>query len=189
MSKNNLFGFNVASNETIFNSINIPDGYVNIPGFAGYMINKHGSVIRLYCNNTKWKEVKGFINVHGYMKVGLRKDNKTYHTSIHRIVAELFVPNPNNYDIVNHKDENKTNNDYTNLEWCTTQYNNTYKNANNKYIEKRKAVICYDSYTDTEIRYESLFDCSKAMNINSGTIYERIKNNKSLYNRYQFRYE
>lgn len=169
--------------------ISIPNGYVNIPHFDGYMINKHGSVIRIYCNNTKWKEIKGFINVHGYVKVGLRKNNKTYHKSIHRLVAEIFIPNPYKYDIINHIDENKTNNDYTNLEWCTVQYNNTYKTANNKYINKRKVVIVKDIINDVEIRYESLWSCSKAMNINSGTIKEKIVSGTLYKKRYIFSYE
>lgn len=188
MGKNNLFSFNITSKEVKVNNINIPEGYVNIPGFDGYMVNKHGSVIRIYCNGTKWKEVKGFVNVHGYVKVGLRKDNKTYHTSVHRIVAELFIPNPNGYDVINHIDEDKTNNDYTNLEWCTIQYNNTYKSANNKYIDKRKTIIVKDVINNTEIKYESIWNCSKSMNINSGTIKEKLVTGTLYKKRYLFIY-
>ena len=172
----------------IKNIIPIPKGFVIIPGFDNYMIDKHGSIIRI-CNDGDWKGVCGFVNAHGYVKVGLRKNNKTYHTSVHKLVAMLFIPNPNNYPIINHKDENKTNNDYTNLEWCTVQYNNTYKNANNKYINKRKKVVCYDIINNIEIHYKSLYDCSISMNINSGTIWERIKVNRLLYKRYLFKYE
>lgn len=45
---------------------------------------------------------------------------------VHRLVAEEFLPNPNNLPVVNHKDENPANNDVSNLEWCTWRYNNTY---------------------------------------------------------------
>lgn len=185
MNFNCIVNFNVK----VDNYLPVPDGYVNIPSFNGYMINKHGSVIRIYCNNTKWKKLKGFVNAHGYVKVALRKNNKSYYVSVHRIVAELFIPNPNGYDIINHIDEDKTNNDYTNLEWCTVQYNNTYKNANNKYINKRKAVIVNDIKKNIIIRYESLYSCSINMNINSGTIQDKIIKGTIYKNRYYFKYE
>lgn len=56
---------------------------------------------------------------------GLRKDMK-----IHRIVAEAFIPNPDELPFVNHKDEDKENNALWNLEWCTAQYNNNYGTRN-----------------------------------------------------------
>lgn len=62
----------------------------------------------------------------GYYKVYLMKDGTGKHKKVHRLVAEAFIPNPNNLPQVNHKDEDKTNNIVTNLEWCTAEYNSNY---------------------------------------------------------------
>lgn len=62
----------------------------------------------------------------GYYRCSLSKDNIKESKLIHRLVAEAFIPNPNNYPCVNHKDENKLNNVVENLEWCTVQYNTNY---------------------------------------------------------------
>ena len=58
-----------------------------------------------------------------YEHVGLRKGSKTYNFSVHRLVATYFVPNPNNYPVINHKDENNLNNRADNLEWCSGEEN------------------------------------------------------------------
>ena len=62
----------------------------------------------------------------GYKRVTLRKNSVAQYKHVHRIVAESFIPNTNNYPCINHKDENKTNNNVSNLEWCSYSYNNTY---------------------------------------------------------------
>ena len=62
----------------------------------------------------------------GYMFAVLSKNGKTKGFRVHRLVAETFLENPNNYKCVNHKDENKENNNVNNLEWCSYLYNNNY---------------------------------------------------------------
>lgn len=65
-------------------------------------------------------------NSRGYLRVGLRNGDIQKFFSIHRLVAQVFLPNPDNLPEVNHKDENKANNWVTNLEWCTNLYNIRY---------------------------------------------------------------
>ena len=62
----------------------------------------------------------------GYLRVTLHKNGKHKTRFIHRLVAGAFVPNPNGYSEINHRDENKVNNYANNLEWCTREYNNNY---------------------------------------------------------------
>jgi hypothetical protein len=78
------------------------------------------------------------ITKQNYHRVSLRKDGKYKHWLVHRLVAIAFIPNPNNYPIVNHKDCNPSNNHADNLEWCTCQYNVTYADAKKKQVESFK---------------------------------------------------
>ena len=81
----------------------------------------------------------------GYLRVGLTKDKKQTHHFLHRLVAIAFIPNPNNYPQVNHKDENPKNPKVENLEWCTDKYNKNYGTAIKRRVEKRsKKVYQYD---------------------------------------------
>lgn len=62
----------------------------------------------------------------GYLKVHLCYNGKHNIIRVHRLVAQAFLPNPDNLPEVNHKDEDKTNNNVDNLEWCDRKYNNNY---------------------------------------------------------------
>lgn len=91
-----------------------------IKNYPGYFILSNGTVI-----GKKGNVLKPSLRS-GYPCVSLYKDKKLKSINIHRLVAEAFIPNPNNYPVVNHKDENKENSDIDNLEWCTQAYNNAY---------------------------------------------------------------
>lgn len=64
--------------------------------------------------------------IRNYYYVSLSKNNIQKSYRVHRLVAKHFIPNPNNFPEVNHKDENKLNNSVDNLEWCTNYYNQNY---------------------------------------------------------------
>jgi len=81
----------------------------------------------------------------GYLYVSLCKDGARKNRMIHRLVAEAFLPNPNNYPQVNHKDETITNNFLDNLEWCTGKYNCNYGTRAKKIykkVNKRRVYMC-----------------------------------------------
>jgi len=68
----------------------------------------------------------------GYYTVYLCKNGKAHKYRVNRIIAQTFIPNPLGYPMVNHKDEIKTNNNVSNLEWCTAAYNINYGSRNEK---------------------------------------------------------
>lgn len=89
----------------------------------------------------KGKILKSNVNKsNGYESVILSLKGITKTLEIHRLVALAFVPNPNNFLIVNHKDECKTNNSWLNLEWCTKSYNATYGTCPQRMSESRKGL-------------------------------------------------
>lgn len=77
----------------------------------------------------------------GYLLVDLYKNSKRTKYKIHRLVANAFIPNPNGLLQVNHIDEDKTNNNLYNLEWCNASYNSNYGNGKiNRVLNKQKAI-------------------------------------------------
>ena len=74
----------------------------------------------------KGKVLRNHTGGNGYVMMSLSKEGIVKHFCLHRLVAEAFIPNPNNFKCINHKDENKLNNSVDNLEWCTHKYNDNY---------------------------------------------------------------
>lgn len=120
----------------------------DIPGYEGlYQISNLGQIrsldhIRKNGINENNKFLQKGKMLHqtkqkdsGYMFVVLSKNGNRKGFRVHRLVAMTFIPNPNNYKCVNHKDENRTNNNVNNLEWCTYRYNNTYGTKISRYKE------------------------------------------------------
>lgn len=113
------------------------------------------------CINKKTGYIKKtFISKNGYERVSLWNNGKHKNYSIHRLIAEKYIDNPNNYKEVNHKDGNKLNNYVENLEWCDASYNmkHAYKNnlikVNNtkvkQYTKNMELVKEWDSITEVE---------------------------------------
>lgn len=80
-----------------------------------------------------------------YYNVILSKNGEKKSFLIHRLVAQAFIPNPNNCAYINHKDENKLNNNVDNLEWCTQKYNCNYGTRTERgHLKQRKKINQYD---------------------------------------------
>lgn len=103
----------------------------DIEGYEGlYQVSNFGNVKSLNWKNTG-KARNLWLKPHnkGYSQVELIKNGKRHCCVVHRLVAIAFIPNPNGFPVVNHKDEIKTNNFADNLEWCTRSYNVRYSMA------------------------------------------------------------
>lgn len=106
----------------------------NIIGYEGlYEVSDKGNV-RNVRRNTLLKLSK---NNYGYIQVYLYKNSIRTGLKVHRLVAQAFIPNPDNLPEVNHLDEDKTNNRVDNLEWCTHKYNVNYGHRTENAINTR----------------------------------------------------
>lgn len=145
--------------------------YKLIEAFEDYMVSSDGKVYSL--KRGKMKEMKPGLNKGGYLNVVLCSNGRHVTKSIHRLVSEAFIANPDNLPEVNHKDEVKTNNCVDNLEWCTSDYNNNYGDHNEKVSKaninhpaKSTPVVC----VETGEVYPSVREAERQTGVNNMSI-------------------
>ena len=110
-----------------------------IVDYENYQVSNLGRVRSLRNNNVYYlNPMKRGYAGQKYECVRLSNEYGYKNFSVHRLVASYFIPNPNNYPIINHKDENKLNNRADNLEWCTYEYNMRYNGLSKRKGEKLK---------------------------------------------------
>ena len=127
----------------------------------------------------------------GYAVVNLYKNNKMKSLSVHRLVAQAFIPNPNNYCEVNHVNGIKLDNRVENLEWCTKQQNAKHAFDNNlsgfrdkalNNLRQMRSVYKRVDITknDISMSFDSTTDAAKFLNSTRMAVADAIKNKKTL---------
>tara|TARA_B110000285_G_scaffold171378_1_gene191854 strand:- start:105 stop:1553 length:1449 start_codon:yes stop_codon:yes gene_type:complete len=160
-----------------------------ISNFENYFIHKNGTVFSKLSN----KNLKPYLNECGYLVVSLhnKKTSRTnnhlpcnYKKRVHILVAETFVnnPNPEIYNIVNHKDSNKSNPLYTNLEWTNKSGNKTHSDINKMYKTTTRNEISVINNNNNIIKHFNTHkECAKWLKVSDGCLsnyFNDIKNNK-----------
>ncbi len=135
-----------------------------VVGYEGlYEVSNYGRVRRL-----KWQLVKPKKEHCGHMRINLYRRGEKKPVLVHRLVAEAFIPNPNNYPVINHKDERPANNRVENLEWCTHKHNANWGTRNKRISENsanKSAVISIDKKTGEKKHYPSISAACKALGV------------------------
>lgn len=157
----------------------------DIIGYEGlYKVSDWGRIKSLYNYKRNGTDILKPKIKRGYYQIGLRKNGKRKWFAVHRLVAQAFIANTNNYPCVNHKDENKLNNCVDNLEWCTVGYNNTYNNRISRVVEKTSiAVMQYSREGEFIKEYTSISEAARENKIYPGTISGCCRHKKGFYTR------
>jgi hypothetical protein len=159
---------------------------MEIPGYKGlYYIEPNGDIYsqdRITTDGRfiEGQKIKPRLKRNGYYEVALSKNGITNFFLVHRLVALTYIPNPNNYPCVNHKDRNRKNNNINNLEWCTQMYNtqsiNTSRNFGTIYLTKSNTYCT--SYNSNGNRYCKNFKTEKEARDHLNQVEQKLINEK-----------
>ena len=134
-----------------------------IKGYEGqYEVSDQGRVKSLKFG--KERILKPVRTPKGYLTVELYKNEEQKRCKVHRLVAQTFIPNPDNLSEVNHKDENKENNSVQNLEWCDRKYNYNYGTRIQRISEKNsKPILQYTKSGEFVAEWKSATDVQRTL--------------------------
>ena len=152
-----------------------------------YQVSNLGKLRSLKRNGTTGKLLKGFYDQCGYIRVALCKNNKAKKYKLHRLIAEAFIPNPNNLPQINHDNGIKTDNRVENLEWCTASFNTKHSYINNLNKTRGKKIKVTNKNNNYDQTFRSMRLASMKMGYNKGYLFKKIKNN--IYENEIFKWE
>ena len=150
----------------------------DIKGYEGlYAVTEDGQVWS-YRSNKFLKQRK---DKDGYLLINLSVSGIIKTFKVHRLVAEAYIPNPDLKETVNHKDENKVNNNVSNLEWMTREENSVY---GTKIDRIKKSIYCIE----LNKTYASITEAANEFNLNKGNLCTCLKGKQKTFAGYHWRY-
>lgn len=158
----------------------------HIVGFEEYyLVSDSGQVWSL----RRHKVLKPKIDRYGYEVVGLSINGKSYHRTVHRLVAQAFIPNPNNLPTVNHINEDKTDNRVSNLEWTSIADNDNHGTRNERMADTKCRLPVEQIFPDgSTVRYKGVKDAWRKTGITRSSISLCCKNIRKTAGGYKWRY-
>ena len=154
--------------------------------FYDYKVSSFGRIFSIKSN----RYLSPFKHNYSYIDLTINGEVKKY--SVHRLVATLFIPNPDNLPDVNHIDENRFNNRADNLEWCTAKYNTNYGTAINRIIDTKykkgltTPIYAINTKTNKKIFFKSIKQCSKTLGVGERNIKRCLVDHKGSLRNYAF---
>lgn len=143
-----------------------------IEGYDNYEVSNMGRVRSLnFMRTGRVKVISSSVSRLGYHQVDIFMNGVPEKKTIHRLVAEAFLENPDNLPQINHRDGDKSNNCVENLCWCNQSYNNHHSRGWIKVNESRKKPVLQYTKTGEFIKeYSSSHEASRETGVNQGNI-------------------
>lgn len=161
----------------------------NIPGYPNYEASNLG---RIKTNNTNPPKIRKIqLAKNGYQQIKLSQNNHNSLLRVHRVVAQTFIPNPDNLKEIDHIDGDKQNNSITNLRWCSRHTNLKHVYELNPNVQKYKMKTILGQNKQIIIFFPSLFSAGKyvASHISHHTVMAAVSTiNAIIDNQYKLAY-
>lgn len=167
----------------------IYNGLYSVSNLGNVKANARDIETKTGVRHYKEKILKPEMTQDGHLRIVLSEAGKRKRVFVHRLVAEAFIPNPDNLPIINHKDENPSNNEVSNLEWCTVSYNNNYNERNKRIGDKEGHNVCvYDKDNNYIDSFPSITKVAKTYNLSLTTLWRGLQDGRMI-NNYYFKEE
>jgi len=147
--------------------------WIKVKGYENYSVSPEGQVR----NDKTGRILRPRRQTQGYVQVHLCRNGKVVQHLVHRLVAEAFLPNPEQYPCVNHINEDKSDNRVENLEWCTKQYNNNYGTRD----MRRKCVL-------DGIGFPSITDAAESISVHPNILTAVLSQGRTKYKNHSIQY-